>query len=124
MKKDIKTIVNETFSKFPTVDTVYSTSDGNVFIEENRAQVHAGKDGKYFTHQRGPEVDQTTPQRGSKELIAEIKEVKTLEDLEQYVANENRATVLAAIEKRKTEIQKDVPTVQNGTQSENPNTQK
>ena len=105
MEKDIKKIVAETFEKFPTTDTVYATKDGNVFIEENRAKLHAGKDGKYSTHQRIiTAVEETVPMRTVKELVAESKEVTAVDDLQKYVHGETRKTVLDAVEKRTAEL--------------------
>lgn len=109
MKKDIKKIVVETFKKFPTVNTVYSTLDGNVFIEENRAKLHAGLSGKYTAHERSAEEKpEGVPQRSVKELTAEIKEISTVEDLQKYVTGETRKTVLEAVEKRTAELIKKV----------------
>jgi len=107
MKRDIKQIVEETFEKFPTAQQVFATSDGNVFLEENRAMLHAGKDGKYSTYTKDIEdtVDTSDVKlRGSKELIAEIKAVEQLEDLQKYITGETRKTVLDAVEKRTTEL--------------------
>ncbi|HZH70326.1 MAG TPA: hypothetical protein VFD80_07755 [Flavobacteriaceae bacterium] len=107
MKKDIKKIVAATFEKFPTVDTLYSTLDGNVFIEENRAELHAGLSGKYTTHERtGEDKTEVPPQRSAKELIAEIKEISIVEDLQKYVTDETRKSVLQAVENRIAELTK------------------
>ena len=110
MSKNIEQIVAETFEKFPTENTLYSTADGNVFIDENRAQLHAGVKGKYTIHTRV--VDQKTlepKKKTAQEIIAEIKEVTTLEALQEYVADEERKSVLKAIEERTAELTASLP---------------
>jgi len=105
MSKNIEQIVAETFEKFPAENTLYATADGNVFIDENRAQLHAGVNGKYTTHTRVVEQKALEPKKKTAaELIAEIKEVETLEALQEYVADEKRKSVLEAIEERTAEL--------------------
>lgn len=107
MSKNIEQIVAETFEKFPTENTLYATADGNVFIDENRAQLHAGIKGKYTTHTRAVEPKALeAKKKTAAELIAEIKEVETLEALQEYVADEKRKSVLEAIEERTAELAK------------------
>ena len=106
MKKDIAQRVAATFKKFPTVDTVYATADGNVFIDKNRAAEHAGNKGKYTAYLRKEEAPADETPKTVKELLAEIKEATTVEQLEKYTQDEHRKTVLEAVEKRTAELTK------------------
>lgn len=42
-ESELKEKAQEVFKQFPNAKEVYATSDGNVFLMENRAKLHAGK---------------------------------------------------------------------------------
>lgn len=108
MQKDlIKNKVDETFKMFPDVDVLYATSDGNVFINKNYAELHAnnnkGMNIETFVRPKEKEVVNIKP-KSAEQLIKEITEVTSLEDLQNYVPGETRKTVLKAIEDRTNQL--------------------
>ncbi len=42
-KEELQVRAQEVFKQYPNAQEVYATSDGNVFLMENRAKLHAGK---------------------------------------------------------------------------------
>lgn len=42
-KKNLKERAQEVFKQYDNAEKVFATSDGNVFLDKNRAQLHAGK---------------------------------------------------------------------------------
>ena len=108
MQKDlIKNKVDETFKMFPDVDVLYATSDGNVFINKNYAELHAnnnkGMNIEKFVRPKENLVVNIKP-KSAEQLIKEITEVTSLEDLQNYVPGETRKTVLKVIEDRTNQL--------------------
>lgn len=91
------------FKRFPAADSVFATTDGNVFLDRNRAELHAGK-GKVVQFDRAlPEPEApAAPTITAKDAIAQIA-VATLEDLAAF-ADDNRKTVQDAYQKRLIEL--------------------
>lgn len=61
------------FEEFPGTLEVYATTDGNIFLEKNYAQLHAGEKGNVFTIER-PVAKPTQKEEGSR-AKAEAKPV-------------------------------------------------
>jgi hypothetical protein len=112
----IKDNVAKAFESYPEAKEVYATSDGQVFLREDRARLHATQKGKVYPFNRAdffsePEKDSTAT--SSKPLPAAdvIEAIKTssLKELEQY-ESDNRKTVKDALEKRKAQLISEIDT--------------
>lgn len=103
--KDLENKALAFFKENAKVDEVFCTLDGNVFTLENRAKLHAGKDGKVYPFKREVEAveDTETPMLNAKDTIAKIKEAITLEQLEAFVGDD-RKTVAEALEAKANEL--------------------
>lgn len=108
-KEEIEKKVAETFKGFPHTKKLYATLDGNVFIEENRAKLHATIKGTVLEFDRPIEASEENEpiKMSAQEVIKLILEAQTLEDLAKYATDE-RKTVKAAFEKRSEELEADV----------------
>jgi hypothetical protein len=102
--------VKAAFEQYPDAKKVFATTDGNVFLSENRANLHAGAKGTVFTFEKVEKVEKaakaeiTAKQESTKPLnatdtIAAIDACKTLEDLKAFEGDE-RKTVLEAYNKK------------------------
>lgn len=47
-KAELKEKAEEVFKNYPSAKKAFATTDGNVFLMKNRADIHAGKDGQVF----------------------------------------------------------------------------
>lgn len=93
------------------VNKVYVTADGQIFLLESRAKMHAGKDGKIYIVEKADEdipkesqkADTSAP-KAAKEIIASLSEITDVETIRQMLNDEvgsaNRKSVVSAIEKR------------------------
>lgn len=103
----IKENVAKAFENFPETDTVYATSDGQVFLNKNRAELHATPKGKVQTFTRGvSEQEKSTKTNvvpNVKTTVEAIKQVTTLEELKAF-ESDSRKTVVEALEKRTAEL--------------------
>lgn len=96
------------FAEYPNANTVYATFDGNVFLAENRAKLHAGANKVLTVHRPfDAAAEPATEGEATKEhamnaadTIKAIAACQTPEELEQYAGDE-RKTVNAAYELRK-----------------------
>lgn len=105
-KTEIENNVAETFNEFPQTNKLYATLDGNVFIEENRAKLHATIKGQVLVFNRPNEAaedKETIKLLSAKEAIALIEVADSLEDIEPYRADD-RKSVKAAFDKKLQEI--------------------
>lgn len=87
------------FERFTTAESVFATTDGNIFLDKNRAELHAGK-GRVIQFDRpvpAPEAKEE-PKMTAKDAIALI-ETAALEDLAAF-ADDQRKTVQEAYQKR------------------------
>lgn len=101
-KEELQENANKVFEQFPNAKKVYATLDGNTFLDENRARLHAGKGMVVPFEKPVPTpAEQTTKPKTAPELIEEINLLENVEALEDLALNENRKTVLEAISKRK-----------------------
>jgi len=103
----IKENVAKAFENFPETDTVYATSDGQVFLNKNRAELHATPKGRVQTFTRGVSEQEKSAETNvvpnAKTTVEAIKQVTALEELKAF-ENDSRKTVLEALEKRKAEL--------------------
>lgn len=103
-KEELEARAADVFNRFPKENKAFATTDGNVFISLNRAELHAGK-GKVLTFERPyePEAPVKEPARiSAKDAIAAIAE-SDLEGLASF-ADDDRKTVKEAYEKRLEEL--------------------
>lgn len=109
-KEELKEKAEEILKEFPTANKVYATVDGNVFLEENRARLHATVKGTVMEFTREPVLVETSGDKPApaKEVIEAIKIAETKEDLEAF-ATDTRKSVKDAFEKRLAEIEANDP---------------
>lgn len=96
---ELKQKAEPVFDRFTNAESVFATTDGNVFLDRNRAELHAGK-GRVIQFDRPvptPEAPEE-PKMTAKDAIALI-ETAALEDLADF-ANDQRKTVQEAYQKR------------------------
>ena len=115
-EKELKEKADQVFAEFPDAKKVFATLDGNVFLMENRARLHAGNKGRVIPFDRPIEetkkelkANDSTKETTSKppkaeEQIAAIKAATTLDELKAFEAD-SRVTVKAALEARLKELQ-------------------
>lgn len=104
--KELQAKADRVFAEFPKAEKVYATTDGNVFLEENRANLHAKK-GKVIPFDRplSPEPlkeDNKDVKYTAVQAIELIKEAD-LVGLAQF-ANDTRKTVVEAYQARLEEL--------------------
>jgi hypothetical protein len=104
-ESELKGIAQEVFKQYPTSNTVFATVDGNVFLEQNRAEIHAGKKGRVIPFDR-PIKKEEAKEASTKadDIIKAIAEVTTIEELEAYKAD-TRKTVIKAVEDKTAEFE-------------------
>lgn len=112
-KSELEALVKKTFKEFPDAKKAYATVDGNVFLLENRAYLHAGKKGTVFTFDNAVSQEEKQAENEDKkavdvqpkavEQIAAINLATTLDDLEIFKSDE-RATVVKALEAKTAEL--------------------
>jgi hypothetical protein len=113
MKKSL--LIKNSLSVFEShhVDTVYATSDGQYFIDENRANLHQNSDGKkltVYTISQEEATEANTPKKSEilnqsvKDLTASLEEISSVEELYNLLAEESnidtRKSAIAAINDR------------------------
>ena len=105
-KDQLQKKADATFKQYPNAKQVFATSDGNVFLELNRANIHAGK-GTVVTFDRPLEKESDDSKKdvlqlpAAKDQIASIKAAKTAEQLEAFKTDERKSVVTALEEKLK-----------------------
>lgn len=102
-EEELKEIANGVFVEFPNANKVYATLDGNVFLDENRANLHAGVAGRVFPFDRPIEVVAVStdkPKQTAAEIIATIELATSLEELQPF-ETDKRATVIKALEAKR-----------------------
>lgn len=104
-ESELKELAQEVFNQHPVANTVYATVDGNVFLEKNRAEIHAGKKGRVFPFDRPikKELAKETPAKAD-DVIKAIAEATKVEELEAYKAD-TRKTVIKAVEDKTAELE-------------------
>lgn len=96
---ELKQKAEPVFDRFTKAESVFATTDGNVFLDRNRAELHAGKGRviELFRPIPTPEAPEE-PKMTAKDAIASI-ETASLEDLAAF-ADDQRKTVQDAYQKR------------------------
>lgn len=97
--QELEQLAQPTFEQFPDVNEVYATTDGNIFVSENLANLHATSKGKVLAITRkSHEVVNIPPKQTAAEIIAILENATTLEEIIPYQFDK-RATVKAAVKK-------------------------
>lgn len=101
-KEELWERAEEVLAQYKNADKVFATTDGNVFLDENRAQLHAGK-GRVVTFERQVFSDskktEDADRMTAKETVKAIAESESIGDLEKFV-NDDRKTVKEAYQKK------------------------
>ena len=87
--------VKKAFQKFPNATKVFETPDGQVFLNENRANLHAGPKGVVKTHSKSDVAEKVEKKITAVEAIDKINEAETVEDLKPF-EGDTRKTVIEA----------------------------
>lgn len=112
-KADLEKKAQGVFKDYPKADKVFATTDGQFFLDENRANLHAGAKGKVIEianegTSEGESTKDTIKPKSAEDLITEAKAIETIDLVE--VAKEieakgkNRTTVIAAYDARIAEL--------------------
>lgn len=120
-KEELKKIADSVLEQFPNANVVFATADGNVFLEENRANLHA-KGGMVIPFERELTEDVLS---GSKRAnvantVKWVLQTKTLEELESF-EDDDRAGVIKAVETQRQKLSEetsDTVTTDNTTKVE------
>ena len=102
----LKEKAKQVFADYTNAQEVHATLDGNIFLEKNRAELHA-KGGRVIPFNKAivSEAKADEPKvLNAPASIAFIKVAKTIEAIASF-ATDTRATVLAAYEKRVKELE-------------------
>lgn len=111
-KSELETLAKATvFKNFPNAKVAFATIDGQFFLEENRANLHAKAKGKVFTienENENPIQLDKKKKLTADELIAEAKSFQSINEVETAQAIEldgkKRKTVLEAYSNRINEL--------------------
>lgn len=100
---ELKEKAETALERFSNARSVFATTDGNVFLDRNRAELHAGK-GRVIEVERSlPKIEAPAEQKiTAKDAIALIADA-TLEDLSVF-ADDQRKSVREAYLKRLGEL--------------------
>lgn len=106
-KEELQELANETFAQYPNANKVFATVDGNVFLERNRANIHATPKGQVLEFDRPIVSEETkeknTPKLSADDSIKQIGEITEIEALEPFKAD-TRKTVVKAVEDKIAEL--------------------
>ena len=92
------------FEQFPKATTLFATRDGQFFLDQNRAKLHAGKGQVVEIHKDEDDTEEGQAiALNAKETAKQIMEVKTIPELEFY-AYDTRVAVKKAYERRLAEL--------------------
>ena len=100
---ELKEKASDVFEQFPNAEKAFATADGNVFLERNRAEIHAGPKGQVLEVGRPIKKEEKVSNKAD-DLIKAIAEIQKLEDLEQF-KTDKRATVIKALEEKTAELE-------------------
>lgn len=112
-KAELEKKAQGVFKDYPKANKVFATTDGQFFLDENRANLHAGAKGKVIEIANDGGSEDKTSKDGVKPKSAEalITEAATIETIDLVeVAKEveakgkNRSTVIAAYDARIDEL--------------------
>jgi hypothetical protein len=109
---ELKELASKVFTQYPDANEVFATVDGNIFLQRNRADIHAGEKGRVLPIERpiaavgdDSKKDKTGIKLSAEEAIKAIALVETLEALEPFKAD-TRSTVIKAVENKTAELTK------------------
>lgn len=105
-EEELKESANSVFEQYPNATKVFATVDGNIFLDENRANIHAGAKGRVLPFDKPlvkEEKADATKNPSAADQIKAISEVTKLEDLEPFKAD-SRATVVKAVQDKTAEL--------------------
>lgn len=105
-ESELKEIANSVFEQFPNCDKVFATTDGNTFLNKNRAELHAGPKGKVVTIERPIVAEKKEVKEyaiNATKTVEKVKAATTLEELKQFT-EDDRKTVIDAVEKKTAEL--------------------
>lgn len=110
-KAELEKKAQDHFKEYPKADKLFATTDGQFFLDENRANLHAGAKGKVIEiENEGVSEDKsdTKKPQSADALIEASKSIETIEAVEAAIVTEtegkNRTTVLAAYDARIEEL--------------------
>lgn len=109
-KEEIEAAVAGAFEAYPDAKKVFATSDGNTFLVENHAKLHAGPKGKVYTYERDSETESEKGKdvvrlASAKDVIKAIEGAQTIDELFAH-KDDTRKTVKEAFDKKAAEFDK------------------
>ena len=108
--EELKKLSIKVFEQFPESKELYAAVDGNIFVNNNRAQLHVGVKGKFHTIKRSEVIVEKTkteqPQTlNAQKSISKIAEATNIEEIKVFKDDE-RKTVKEAYDKKVVELTK------------------
>ncbi|WP_166964611.1 hypothetical protein [Yeosuana marina] len=109
-KAELEKKAQDVFKDYPKADKVFATTDGQFFLDENRANLHAGAKGKVIeiANEDTSESNDTNKPKNAEALITEAKTIETIDLVESAkdieAKGKNRSTVIAAYDARIAEL--------------------
>lgn len=106
---ELKENAKEHFNRLQ-VNKLFATTDGQFFLMENRAQLHAGTGNVHRIDNEEPaeNPESKTPEMTVKELTAKVALMEDINEVQHLllaeIAGPNRATAVKAIEERITKL--------------------
>lgn len=114
-KEELKTLADKVLEQFPNATVVYATVDGNVFLEENRANLHA-KGGLVIPFERDiVDEQENLDNLNVSDTVKLVLQAKTLEELSVFESDE-RTGVKKAVEKQKKKLSEESTEVTESTE--------
>jgi len=114
-KEELKTLADKVLEQFPNANVVYATVDGNVFLEENRANLHA-KGGLVLPFERDIVDEQENLDKlNVSDTVKLVLQTKTIEELSVFESDE-RTGVIKAVEKQKKKLSEESTEVTGSTE--------
>lgn len=97
--QELEQLAQTTFEQFPNTNEVYATSDGNIFLSENLANLHATSKGRVLRiTSKKNDVLLSSTELTAAEIVAVLEQATTLQEIIPYQFDK-RATVKTAVEK-------------------------
>lgn len=115
-KAELATKAKAVFKNNTKAKAVFATTDGNIFLSQNRADLHAGADGKVFEieNENAPEKpkaekstqkgNKVSPAKAAKALVIKIGTLATVEEVKAVTERATAKTVKAAAKARIEEL--------------------
>ncbi|MFY0714124.1 hypothetical protein J1D01_10635 [Seonamhaeicola sp. NFXS20] len=110
-KAELEKKAQAVFKNYPKAKKVFATTDGQFFLDQNRANLHAGAKGKVIEINDVIEEeteDTSIKPKSAEALINEAKSIETIEAVEAAkeveTKGKNRSTVIAAYDARIDEL--------------------